>query len=192
MKKQVLAGTLLAFLSVGFDSRPGEGREVEILLRDGSKITAEILSVRDSSIVVAHPTGLTEEELQRMDKVIAVLPYRNVLQVETPGSSYTLVGLGIGAAVGCATGCALGSSKSVNQDKNDTFGCNAAEEQANNTFAGAAIGTGVGALAGALIGGASSESAKQLVTPTQRDFRALTGVARYGAQEPGYLKAIAP
>ncbi len=190
MKRPVLSIILLAFLSVGFQSSPTNPKEVKILLSEGTELSVEILSVRDSSIVIAREVGLSDDELKTSRNTIAVLPFKRVMQVETPGKSYTAVGLFTGMALGCIGGCAIGSAQSVSNQQNDTFGCKAQEEKSNNTVEGAAIGAGVGALVGVIVGGSISSGGTTLVSPTQRDFGSLNFVARYLREEPEFLKSI--
>lgn len=182
MKKTVCGLLLLALLSVGFQTGGTDPVEVEILLVDGATLTGNILALRDTSIVLwADVTSGKQSAV--------VLPHRQILNVQTAGSSYILVGLLSGCAVGCLTGVAIGGSQPVEQHGDCS---NPAAEKEANQVTGAAIGSLVGALVGLAVGGGASQSSRVLVSPAQRDFKVLKGVARYPDSEPEYLKSIAP
>ncbi len=191
MVRKILAAILLVVLSVGFRNGGSESKEVEITLGDGTKFDAEILSVRDSAIVVTRNVGASQQDLLADPGSVVALPFSQIAIVQTAGSSYTAVGLFSGMAIGCLGGCAIGSSQHVEQQKNDTFGCNAESEKTTNTLTGAALGGLGGAVVGAAIGGAASGAGQSLVTMTDRDFQVLRNVARYPAVEPAYLKSLA-
>ncbi len=191
MYKKISAVLLLLILSVGFRNGGSGSKEVEITLGDGTKFDAEILSVRDSAIVVTRNVGASEQDMLADPGSVVALPFSQVATVGTAGSSYTAVGLFSGMAIGCLGGCAVGSSQNVEQEKNDTFGCNAASEKTSKMLGGAAIGGLAGGVVGAAIGGAASSSGQSLVTVTNRDFQVLKNVARYPLVEPAYLKSLA-
>jgi len=183
---------MIAFFSVGFTVEGSDPTKVDILLADGATFTGEILALRDSSIVVAAPAGLAESALMSGTHSIVVLPHRQILSIQTAGSSYVLLGLASGCVAGCLVGAAIGSGKEVEQKQNDTFGCEKNSEEVNNTSTGAVIGSLVGALVGLGVGNAASTKGQVLVSAAQRDFNALKGVTRYPATEPEYLKSIKP
>ncbi len=190
MKTGLASAALLAFLSLGFQSGGSGSKEVEITMTNGPKFHGEILSVRDSSIVVANQAGLSQEELMRHPLRISVLPFREVQSVETAGSSNTVLGLFAGMAIGCVGGYAIGASEPVEQKKDDVLGCGAAAEKGSNEMTGAALGGLAGGAVGAIIGAGSSTNSSVLFSPAQPDFTILKNVARYPAVEPDFLKSI--
>jgi outer membrane lipoprotein SlyB len=155
--------------------------EVEIVLADGTELTGHIVALRDSSIVVSA-------DVTKGTNGIIVLPHRQVLNVQTAGSSHVLVGLFSGCTLGCLTGLAIGRSQSVHSDCGP--GGEAMERDANGVIGGA-IGSLVGSLVGLAVGAGVSHSSRALISPAQRDFKVLKGVARYPDSEPEYLKTVA-
>jgi hypothetical protein len=64
------------------------------------------------------------------------------------------------------------------------------ERDANGVIGGA-IGSLVGSRGGLAVGAGVSHSSRALISPAQRDFKVLKGVARYPDSEPEYLKTVA-
>jgi len=158
--------------------------EVEIILENKAILTGQIFALRETSIVAWVGTNANQS--------FVVLPHRRILNVQTVGHSNILVGLCAGCAVGLLAGFAIGGSQEVHEDKDDWLGCRAAAERSANQTEGAALGSLVGSLVGLVVGGATSTPSRVLITPGQRDFNVLRGVARYPDSEPEYLKSISP
>ncbi len=177
MKTSLASAALLAVLSLGFQPDGIDSKVVDITMKNGPKFRGEILSMRDSSIVVASRAGLSQEELVRNPLRISVFPFSEVQSVETAGSSNTILGLFAGMVIGGAGGYAIGSSL-----PNDFFDI--------NKSAGATLGCLAGGGIGAAIGAGSSHEGSVLVSPAQPDFAILKNVARYPVAEPDFLKSI--
>ena len=182
MTKTILATTMVAVLSVGFQMEGSDAKEVEIILNGGAKLTGEILAVRDSSVVIASPAGLLHEELIAEPNRVTVLPNSRISSVQVVGSSHTILGLLVGMPIGTLTGCAIGSNH---------------PDDTKDIINGYALGGGVqgcllGGLAGAAIGYSLKTGSDLLISPSQRDFQILSSVARYPIVEPQYLKSLAP
>lgn len=192
MWKPVSAVSLLAFLSVGFQSGGVGAKELDFELSDGTKFTGEILSVRDGSLVVASPANQSQADLVANPHRVTVLADTLFSTIRFASTSHTVLGLFTGMGIGCIAGYAIGAAEPVSQAKNDVFGCNAAAEHSSNELGGATIGALGGGVLGAVVGGAASTKGSVLISPTEREFKLLNNVARYPATEPGYLKTIAP
>jgi hypothetical protein len=182
MTKTILAATMLAFLSVGFQTERSDAKEVDIILIGGAKVAGEILAMRDSSIVIAIPAGLSQEELVAEPNMVTVIQDSQINNVKAVGSSHTILGLLLGMPIGALTGCVIGSNH---------------PDETNNIFNGYALGGGLrgcalGALAGAAVGYSLKTGSDLLISPSRRDFRILDRVARYPIVEPQYLRSLAP
>ena len=182
--KNLMMLSIVAVLSVGFDVR--EPQTVEVSLVAGMKFDAEILFVRDTTVVLTTAVGASEEDLMFRNGAIQVVRDKDIVGIRTKGSAHTVLGAGLGALVGGALGMAIGGSQSVTQDKNDIFGCGAGMQKESNTVSGGAIGCAGGCLLGAIVGGATG-SGSDLISAQQRDFKVLWRYQRYAA-EPDYLK----
>ncbi len=192
MKVGVVSIVIMAFLSVGFQKEVPKDTKVEITLMSGTRISGEILSVRDSTIVVANQAGLPEGVLITERNRVAVLPHRRVMSVESPGTSRTFV-MGVGGmAMGCMVGCLIGSGQKVERQPNDTFGCSEQAEREKNAENGALVGGLAGCLVGGALGAGISTKDTSFISSSQRDFKVLRAIARYPDIEPEFLKKIAP
>lgn len=181
---------LIVFLSVGWKAEDGKSKEVTIALVGGQSVRGEILFVGDTCVIAALAPGLSESEIEDHPGIVRVLPNRSIVSISSAGASYTFTGVIAGMMIGSMAGCAAGQAKTVEQRKDDVFGCNAAGEQAGNTISGAAIGCMGGGIIGAMLGNAASGAGDTLISPSNRHFEALTSVTRYTTSEPEYLQRI--
>jgi hypothetical protein len=181
---------LLAVLSLGVVIEGTVSQTVEIMLSGGRTFKGEVISVRDSTVVLGTRPGLSPVEMLSEPGALMVARFSQVLTISTERNTHPVTGMLIGAPVGCLGGLAIGSSIEVDRQPNDTFGCNAQAEHDANKVTGTIVGTAVGMLAGCVIGGATGEKAQVLVSPQQRDFTFLREVSRYPNGEPESLKKI--
>jgi outer membrane lipoprotein SlyB len=189
VRRPLLALALALRLSLGVETPKPEWKEVELELRGDVKFRGEILSLRDSSIVVALKGGLSDSELQEGQNLIRVIAKRDILALRTTeGPSSVLPGLAGGSFVGCVIGLGIGASVAVDRSPKDTFGCEAQDQRIKNETNGSVIGALAGAALGALIGG-SIGSEDDLITPQKRDFHLLYRLARY-IHEPEFLQSV--
>jgi hypothetical protein len=172
---------LLAFLSVGYQAGPRDVEQVELFLSDGVKMEAEIVALRDTSIVVLADSASSTQ-------MVLVLPHNRIMSVRLPGNSHILAGALMGCGAGCATGALIGCNSKTRS------GCKEEEplEQQANGLSGGIIGSLAGALIGGAVGGVASTGERVLVSPVQRDFNVLRPLARYPDEEPEYLQRVAP
>jgi UDP-N-acetylglucosamine enolpyruvyl transferase len=189
MSKRVMGVVLFVILSVGFQSGGSDQQAVEISLTDGVKFTGEIISLRDSSVLVAREVGLSYTSLATVKQTLMVLPFARINSIRVV-STHPLAGLFIGTAIGCAGGCAIGNAAPVEQHKDDVLGCEAQSERTDHTIVGAGAGGLAGAVVGSLIGSAVTTVDADLISPTKRDFQILKNVARYPGEEPSFLKSV--
>jgi len=190
MAKHTLAAITLVFLSTGMDWEDSEPHEVQVATLASGTFSAEILYVRPEALVMTTPSGTSERELIEDRGKIFVIKDEDIQSVKTAGSSHVAIGLLGGGCIGCFVGTNLGCSKEVKQEKNDWFGCNALGEQSENAGKYGALGGAGGALAGAILGGTLSTPDSLWVTPQNRNFNALSALARYPTVEPEFLKGV--
>jgi hypothetical protein len=186
-------------LSVGVQVNPSGPQDVTITFRNGQQMEGEILVVRDSVLLFCGQSGMRESELRSRAKELVLVLKNDVIQsVETISrNSYVGTGILVGVGLGCVTGCIIGNSieVKVQPQKNDTFGCNAAneasEEKSRNMLDyGLGVGLGGGILGGVIGSSMSTKREQFWVTDQVRNFRTLTLLARYPASEPDFLKEI--
>jgi len=157
-----------------------EGAEITISKKNGTEINGELLTVRDTSIVICSYIGLSETDLAIINHSIYNIRKNEIKEVTFAGSNYIWTGLGIGMAGGVAIG-ALGGSAS----------------ETGSSYKGVpTIGFGIiGALAGAIIGSivgyllSTQEFILQEI-PSGYDMSFLKPFARYPDEEPEYLRVI--
>jgi len=147
------------------------GAEVTLSLINGTEINGELLSIRDSTIILDkkdYPNPITAV---RTDEI---------QEITIEGSNYVLAGLGIGIVAGTLTGILVGSLLEENR-----------QAYVSHEAGLGVLGFIVGAIAGPIIGYAlSSEEFVVQEIPPGYDFSFLKPLARYSAEEPEYLRAI--
>jgi hypothetical protein len=156
----------------------GEGADVAVVLRSGQKIEGELVSVRESSLLIATPTE-------------NIIPIRdaNVSHVIVQGNSHELVGAGVGLVSGLLIGGLVAAMEIESSEREGDFG-----GAFRWAFGGAVVSVGLGAVAGTLvgtgIGAAASQSDIEVSLDVPAERSALKKLARYPDKEPEFLKAI--
>ena len=155
------------------------GVEVSLLLENEKKVSGELLSARDSAMILCKEYSAKEEELSKLAYPILIVPHNNIQQLTIEGSSWVWEGIGAGYLVGGLAGLAIGS----------TF-----EDSREKDFAvmGLLIVTGtMGAIAGGITGYAlSTEEYIIKEIPPDYNWFILKSLARYQYKEPEYLRAL--
>ncbi len=195
MKKNTLVlAALLALPHPEFAPRGGE--EVRVTLIGGFTLKGEILMVRDSTIYLWRDVGASTEEIARRSDEIARVRYGEIAGVEKPGTSYVVVGIGLGMAAGCLVGCATFEKEPYNPSNYPSEGsasCESSqqkyEEDQTSKQNGRAAQFGLGgAVLGGIIGAVASNTSESYVTPQNRNFTGLENLARYRSTVPDFLK----
>ncbi len=181
MAKVVGATLVLFILSTGMELDISDPEEVEVRSSSG-QFDAEILSVRDSSLVLVSPSGLSQDDLIKKKGQILVVRDDEIYSIKMAGSSNKAPLYG--GAIGCISGCLIGAALPAKGD-----GC--ASEEVNRRMNAEAVGL-LSGCGGILIGALTGSSTKDSlwITPIHRDFRALKLLARYPLKEPQFLKDI--
>lgn len=185
----IAAVTPLAAVSLS-TARAGE---IRILFADGKEATVELLSVRDSAIVISR-IPQNGEVASRIDPdLVTLVPFGKIDRIRVEGKSYVVTGLLLGAAGGAVIGGIIGGSqKTESEERNDiSLMFIAPVEHGANTLTGVLIGGLGGLLLGAAIGGGAS-SPEAIIDPGNTgSIEQLRAEARYPRKEPEFLKTAA-
>jgi hypothetical protein len=188
MKPSIALIALLIPLSVRVDVGTMERKPLVVHLSTGQQLEGELLSVRDSALLMFPKFGVNELTLINSVRAVRVIPFCDVRSIVVLGEDgHPITGALVGGAVGCAAGCVIGSTKTVKQKPEDTFGCQAEQEKQANTsnggFLGGIFGSAIGLAVGVSMGGGDVI----LIDSTRRDFLPLRYLARYPNGEPEYI-----
>ena len=157
------------------------GVEIEVSIKDGEEISGELLSVRDSTIIICTEYSAAEEDLASLQYPINTVRTDEIVELKIEGNTTpVLIGAGIGLAVGIGLVVLAGP---YNPKPSDT-------EEASKTCGGILLGLGafsLGGLIGALV---STEDVILTEIPPGYQFVPLKTLARYPDEEPEYLKAL--
>jgi len=161
--------------------------EIQILLKSGGDLNADLVSVRDSALVICRVLNVSERVLQANPSLVEVLPLRNIDLVKVEGHSYVAPGLAIGGLGGALVGGLIGSQVKDETKENVGTLIFAPVEHTAHTAAGALIGMCAGFVLGAMIGNATS-SPDEIIDPHVTGWTIkLRRCARYPGKEPEFL-----
>ena len=160
------------------DRMSAQGARVEVLLNDGHKISGELLSVRESTLVVSCAGGeLNKEGTSQKEDSFMVLSTNQIQEVFIEGKSYVGFGIGFGLVAGAGIGLAVGLANKTpltgSVDPADGLG------NAFRTVAFTIGGAGVGSIIGYVIGSQASSADKEVVTHSRQDMQTLKEYARF-------------
>jgi hypothetical protein len=143
--------------------------QVTLTMRDGAKIESELLSVRDSSIIIQEkggaPIAIRNEDVHHVFR-------------EAPSPAGSIIGFGVfGATLGFAIGVVFTPITECNGDCPD-----------NNTemLIGAAIGAGIGSLVGLI----AAPKDKTFYLNDRKQHDELIDYSKFYGQEPDELQKI--
>jgi len=158
------------------------GAEITVSKKNGTEINGELLSVRDTSIIICSDIGLSETELARINYPIYNIRNNEIKEVTVEGGWYIWSGMGYGGLGGALLGVALAAA---------TYEKSSYLSEAGVIIIVGGLGTLVGAIAGGIVGYAlSTDDAILLDIPPGYDFSLLKSLARYPDKEPEFLRAI--
>jgi len=171
-----------------------EGAEVTLILKFGEKIQGELLSVRDTALIIKYSP--TEEELAEGVYPIISIKSEEIQKIIIEGESNFWEGAGYGAIAGAALGAMIGSASG--DDPPGLFSMTKEEK----TLTGVTCLTPIGAIIGGIAGSSNSIDEVAINLPPGYDFSLLNmnlgtslnsllkQLSRYPEKEPKYLKAI--
>ena len=155
------------------------GAEIILSIKNGRKFNGELLSIRESSVIICTEYSATEQELAGLKYPINIVQNDEINELTIKGSNYVWIGLAIGAATFTGIGIWIGHGIEKGLDTE-----------------GGKEGIGIiGFLVGAIVGGIvgyllSTDDVILHEIPAGYDLSLLKSIARYPYKEPEYLKAI--
>jgi hypothetical protein len=156
------------------------GNEITLLLKDGREANGELLSVRDSAMILCTENSATEEELTKLSYPILLFPNNKIQRLTIEGSNLVLEGVIAGQLVGGLIGILVTTSSKESRG-----------------YKGLAVAAGMigGGLPGMLVGGITGHelSKEEYILqdiPPDYNWLILKPLSRYPDEEPDYLKAI--
>jgi len=152
------------------------GAEVSMLLKDGTEIYGELLSIRDSTMTLCTEYSATEKELAKLKYPITTIRNDEIKELTIEGSNYIWIGLGIGIAA-CLLGAALSEAVIEKGDRTGSIVY--------------ALVFGALPIAGSIVGYAlSTDDVILQEIPPDYNLSLFKPLARYPDEEPEYLRAI--
>jgi hypothetical protein len=159
----------------------GVGIEVLLLLKNGKEVNGELLSVRDSTIILCSEYSAADEELARLAYPILLFSNNDIQQLAIEGSDYIWTAIGVGTLVGGGIGALIGSAAHEGSDRYRGLAI----------LAGMIIGGSVGVVAGWIAGySLSTEEYVMWEIPPDYNWSILKPLSRYPDEEPEYLRVI--
>lgn len=158
-----------------------DATEVVLLLDTGEEIEGELHSLRDSALVISVADKFSDGK----PATLHVVEHDNIHTVTIKGTSHVYLGTGAGVGVGL-----VAAAMYVDLEDDELSFEHMGEQilvgafERPRTFIAFALG---GAILGAVAGMTTSDSDKQLITPTRRDFSSLKPFARFPLEEPRSL-----
>ena len=169
---------------IDYQNEEAIGSEVTLLLKDGESISGELLSVRDSSIILCEEYSATEEELAIQKFPIKNVRTDKIVECEIKGNTYPLwIGAGIGLVAGTVVYLL------VKDDLKIKIGTSSDDDMDKAASSCCLVG-GLTTLPLIIGRGLSTEDMTLTDIPTGYKFLPLKSLARYQSGEPEYLKAI--
>jgi hypothetical protein len=167
------------------------GAEVVIDVNDGRRYSGELLSVRDSTMLLCEKYGASEKELENSNNLIRIIKNHDIKLIEIQGESKILQGMAIGAGVGVVAGAAIGLAEGDDEGSGGIFRIRLKAEQ--KAYGCGCIMGLVGAVVGLIAG--SIESTYDTVVYDYMiiedyDFTQLNMFSRYEGSEPDYIKSV--
>ena len=156
------------------------GVKVSLLLNNGNEVNGELLSIRDSTMILCSEYSATEEELAKLTYPILLFPNNEIHQLTIEGSNWVWEGIAAGAVAGTVS-MYFGHAIITYSSQEDS-------EEGRRLYSilfslCIAAGWGIGyALS-------TEEYVLQEIPPDYNWF-ILKPLARYPEEEPKYLKSI--
>jgi len=141
-----------------------EGAEVTLSLNDGTRIYGELLSVRDSTLIICTEYSAAEEELARGVYPIFSIKGQEIQKITVEGESKFWASAGYGALIGAAVGAVGGFASG---DDESGFFRFTAEDKALGL---SCCFSTIGAIIGGIVGAGNSTDEVIIHLPPEYDF----------------------
>jgi len=164
-----------------------EGAEVVLLRRNGQEMQGELLSVRDSSLVISTLEDFNPKDLTARTKGIVAIRNTEIVRVIIKGRSNVVKGMLIGTVAGAGFGALIGYASG--DDSPSGWGSFALTAEEKALVLGALFG-GIGFLYGTVgrIMGPSPD--QEIVAYKILGYSDLNKFARYRVYEPEFLREL--
>jgi outer membrane protein W len=160
-----------------------QGANIAVILSNGRIQEGELLSVRDSALIISiAPAGVTEVAANEAPPS-TLIRNQDIQKVIIKGESNVLKGVGLGFLIGAGAGALIGVAGG-DDPPGGLFSLSAPEKAA----LGAILGGGCGVIVGTIAGAASSSRDKVIEALPNKDFSILRPVARFPTREPEFLQ----
>ncbi len=156
-----------------------KGARVILALKNARQVTGELLSVRDSSLVISTLKDSDEKDWTTQTGGIVAVDDQEIQKVIIKGNSNIEKGMALGFLIGAGAGALIGSVSGGGWVPPGTM-----------AVAGGIVFGGAGFVIGSIVGVASSTGDKEIEPLPNHDFPSLKPFARFPAEEPEYLKKI--
>ena len=164
------------------------GAEVTLLFENRTEIKGELLSVRDSTMIICTEHSATDEELASLKYPINTVQNDEIQELIIAGDSYVWTGIGYGALGGAALlGIIVYATYTEGTSRYFSEGI---FTRGGQTATGVILGALVGAIAGGVVGHIlSTDDVIFQEIPPGYDMSFLKPLARYPDEEPEHLSA---
>ncbi|MCH7962869.1 MAG: hypothetical protein IH852_02925 [Bacteroidetes bacterium] len=173
-----------------------EGAEVTLSLKDRAEIYGELLSVRDSTLIICTEYSAIEEELAKGVYPIFSIKGQEIQKITVEGKSEFWESAGYGALIGAAVGVSVGFASG--DDESGYLKLTAGTK----ALLWSMCLSPIGAITGGIVGAGNSTADVIIHVPPEYDFSSLdtslgsslnsllNQLSRYTEKEPEYLRAI--
>jgi hypothetical protein len=170
------------------------GAEILITMKNDLYYMGELLTVRDSTMLLCENYGISNEDLSNSINQIIVIKNNNIKSITLQGENNIAEGIVIGAGVGFGIGELLGLTLGDDPESEDHFLeiIKPMNAEKKGMMYGCCFGF-IGAIIGLIIGSSSSIEEIEVyhyIIPDMYDFTKLNIFSRYQGNEPAYLKLI--
>lgn len=157
-----------------------KGAEVAVLLRNQREITGRLLSVRDSTVVIA--TNETQpDQFEALNKNLFVIEIQDILRVRSIYNETSYKGAFLGFLIGASAGALIGYSFGDDPPAGNSDCAFGAFSFGFTAEGKALLGGILGGLAGAIVGSAvDGESDREV----RHDLSSLKPLAQFPEKEP--------
>lgn len=172
LRLELLIVCLLVFSA---EAGLAKGKKVTIACAD-SVMVGELLSVRDTELVITSLLWESERQIRKHPESIRVLRLKDIDTIRLAGESHAVDGLKVGALVGLVVGAKIGSNEEPNP------GVKAFSAELHGV-----LGMVPGLLAGALVGGFIVSHDETFDPADMEQMKMLREAARYPEEEPEFI-----
>ncbi len=168
------------------------GREITVFTSSHQIVFGELLSARETGLVLTNVMDLSDTELGGHPEWIILVPVTEIDSIRAEGHSHVLAGLGIGAGAGLATGLIVGAavSNDVNHNSSDYVPVVTEMSAGMSGAAAAVLCLGGGIVLGTIVGAVASSGDIMIAKPDPTTLLSLRPDSRYALAEPAFISNV--